>query len=62
MCCLMIDSAPPQERATSDGEHKCPHILARLGRVEEARNAARRALELQPGYPEAASLLQSLSQ
>ena len=35
-------------------------ILARLGRTEEARAAARRALELQPAYREAADLLQAL--
>jgi len=36
-------------------------ILARLGRVEQARAAASRALELQPGYPEVQALLDSLS-
>jgi len=35
-------------------------ILARLGRIEEAREAIRRALERQPNYPEAINLLQSL--
>jgi len=35
-------------------------ILARLGRIEEARTAARRALEIQPGYREAEGFLQSL--
>jgi Flp pilus assembly protein TadD len=35
-------------------------ILARLGRVEEARTAARRALEIQPAHQEAAGLLRSL--
>ena len=35
-------------------------ILARLGRVQEARKAARRALEIQPGHREAAGLLESL--
>jgi len=35
-------------------------ILGRLGRIEDARTAARRALEIQPGYAEAESLLQSL--
>lgn len=35
-------------------------ILARLGRVEEARLAARRALELRPGFAEAQQLLQAL--
>jgi predicted CXXCH cytochrome family protein len=35
-------------------------ILARMGRLEEARNAARRALEIQPGYLEAAALLREL--
>ena len=35
-------------------------ILARLGRTDEARVAARRALELQPAYREAASLLEAL--
>ncbi|HWQ91636.1 MAG TPA: tetratricopeptide repeat protein, partial [Clostridia bacterium] len=35
-------------------------ILARLGRVREARAAAQRALELQPGYPEALGLLAAL--
>jgi tetratricopeptide (TPR) repeat protein len=37
-------------------------ILARLGRTDEARLAARRALEIQPGYPQAAALLQELGQ
>ncbi len=36
-------------------------ILARLGRVSEARAAANRALELQPGYPDALALLEHLS-
>lgn len=36
-------------------------ILARLGRTEEARAAARRALELQPGHGDAAGLLRVLS-
>ena len=35
-------------------------ILARLGRPDEARVAARRALELQPSYREAAELLRAL--
>jgi tetratricopeptide (TPR) repeat protein len=35
-------------------------ILARVGRTEEARAAARRALQLQPAYAEAAGLLRSL--
>jgi tetratricopeptide (TPR) repeat protein len=35
-------------------------ILARLGRVEEARLVARRALELRPGFAEAQQLLQAL--
>jgi tetratricopeptide (TPR) repeat protein len=35
-------------------------ILARLGRVEEARKAARRAVELRADYREAAGLLESL--
>ena len=35
-------------------------ILARLGRREEARRAAQRALELQPSFREAAELLQAL--
>jgi Flp pilus assembly protein TadD len=34
--------------------------LARLGKHEEARNAARRALEIQPGFSEALQLLQML--
>ncbi len=37
-------------------------ILARLGRVDEARAAARRALEIRPDYAEASALLQSLAQ
>ncbi|MCW5555793.1 MAG: tetratricopeptide repeat protein [Verrucomicrobiae bacterium] len=36
-------------------------ILARLDQVEEARLAARRALELRPGFAEAQQLLQALS-
>jgi predicted CXXCH cytochrome family protein len=44
---------PPYARAT---------ILAQLGRTAEARNAARRALELQPTHAEAAALLRSLGQ
>ncbi len=36
-------------------------ILARMGRIEEARTAARRALEIQPRYAEAESLLQSIA-
>ena len=35
-------------------------ILARLGRTDEARRAAQRALELQPGFPGAAELLRTL--
>ncbi len=35
-------------------------ILARLGRHREARVAARRALELEPGFSDAATLLQKL--
>jgi Flp pilus assembly protein TadD len=47
-------SAPqiPYARAT---------ILARLGRIEEARAAARRAVEIRPDYSEAGVLLRSLS-
>jgi Flp pilus assembly protein TadD len=37
-------------------------ILARLGRVAEARAAAGRALQLQPNYREALDLLEALSQ
>jgi len=50
-----IDARSPQipyARAT---------ILVQFGRVEEARSAAGRALEIQPGYPPAAELLQTLS-
>ncbi len=36
-------------------------ILARLGRVDEARRAAGRALELAPGYADAAQLLRVLA-
>lgn len=36
-------------------------ILARLGRVSEARTAAQRALELRPDFPEAKELLQALA-
>lgn len=35
-------------------------VLARLGRLDEAKAAARRALEIQPSYREAAELLRSL--
>ncbi len=45
------DASIPYARAT---------ILARLGRIEEARTATRRALELQPGFNAARTLLQSL--
>jgi Flp pilus assembly protein TadD len=37
-------------------------ILARLGRAEEARKAARRALELRPDYQDAANLIKSIEQ
>ncbi len=50
-----LDASSPQvpyARAT---------ILARLGRLAEARAAARRALEIQPDYAEAAGLLRTLS-
>jgi len=36
-------------------------VLARLGQINEARSAARRALELNPNYSDAATLLQSLN-
>ena len=36
-------------------------ILARLGRTDEARRAAQRALELQSGFPEATALLRALA-
>ena len=45
------DAAIPYARAT---------ILARLNRIDEARQAARRALELQPGQRDAEELLRSL--
>jgi len=45
------DARTPYARAT---------ILARLNRIAEARAAAQRALELQPHFPEAELLLQSL--
>jgi tetratricopeptide (TPR) repeat protein len=35
-------------------------VLARLGRKEESAKAARKALQLRPGYPEAQALLQAL--
>ncbi|MCX8091139.1 MAG: tetratricopeptide repeat protein [Verrucomicrobiae bacterium] len=35
-------------------------VLARLGRVEEARRAAQRALEIHPRFAEAQALLQHL--
>ncbi len=37
-------------------------ILARVGRIPEARTAAGRALQLQPGYADAVNLLQALQQ
>jgi tetratricopeptide (TPR) repeat protein len=37
-------------------------ILARVGRLEEARAAARRALEIEPSYSEAAEFLRALPQ
>jgi tetratricopeptide (TPR) repeat protein len=46
------DPVIPYARAT---------VLARLGRTEEARAAAQRALELRRNFPEAADLLRSLS-
>jgi len=51
-----LDTSSPQipyARAT---------ILARVGRVDEARAAAHRALEIDPTYSEAAGFLKSLSQ
>lgn len=45
------DPHPPFARAT---------ILARLGRTDEARTAARRALEIQPDFPDARNLLHAL--
>jgi tetratricopeptide (TPR) repeat protein len=47
------DPGIPYARAT---------ILAKVGRVEEARTAAQRALTLRPDFAEAARLLQALSQ
>jgi len=44
---------PPYARAT---------ILARMGRTTEARASLRRALEVQPNFPEAKNLLQTLQQ
>jgi len=35
-------------------------VLARLNRLEEARRAAQRSLEIQPGHPEALDLLRAL--
>ena len=46
------DARIPYARAT---------ILANLGRTEEAITAARRALELQPGYPEAQQLINQIN-
>jgi tetratricopeptide (TPR) repeat protein len=46
------DPRVPYARAT---------ILAKAGRIHEAKAAAQRALALQPGYVEAAQLIQSLS-
>lgn len=46
------DAQIPYARAT---------ILARLGRIEEAKAAARRAVELRPDFREAMQLLQSFS-
>ena len=45
------DARTPYARAT---------VLARLGRMAEARAAAARALELRPDYPEARQLMESL--
>jgi Flp pilus assembly protein TadD len=36
-------------------------VLARLGRTDDARRAAQRALELQPGFPGATELLRTLA-
>ena len=47
------DTRIPYARAT---------ILARLGRNDEARSAARRALELQPEFNDARTLLRSLNE
>ena len=47
------DARIPYARAT---------ILARLGRTAEAKAAARRALEIRPGFPEARQLLQTLGE
>ena len=46
-----IDARIPYARAT---------VLARLGRMEEARMAARRALDINPQFTEAATLLRQL--
>ena len=45
------DAAIPYARAT---------VLAQMGRIEEARTATRRALQIQPNFPAAAALLQQL--
>jgi Flp pilus assembly protein TadD len=37
-------------------------VLAQLGRVSEARQATQRALEIQPGHPQAQELLRLLNQ
>jgi predicted CXXCH cytochrome family protein len=47
------DPRSPYARAT---------ILAKLGRTDEARRAAQRALEIQPNFPEAQQLLEALPQ
>jgi tetratricopeptide (TPR) repeat protein len=46
------DARIPYARAT---------VLARLGRIFEARTAAARALEIEPNYPAAAALLEQLN-
>ena len=50
--------------ATAPADARLPYaratILARLGRTAEAKAAAQRALQIQPGQPEATALLQSL--
>jgi tetratricopeptide (TPR) repeat protein len=55
-----LSRAEALDRSSSQIPYARATILARAGRVEEARAAARRALQIQPGYADADELLRSL--
>ncbi len=58
-CLIRAESLAPN---SADIPYARATILARLGRVEEARTAARRALEIQPEFREAKELLGRLNE